>query len=118
MIDATHASAMRSIMDQIRQFEQRASGGIAPPGAPAPRLVEPAAPGPVGFGGMLRNAVESVNALQNDARVAADAYERGEELPLTDVVLAMQKASVAFEATLQVRNQVMKAYEDIRNMPI
>jgi flagellar hook-basal body complex protein FliE len=37
---------------------------------------------------------------------------------LTDVVLSMQKASLAFEATLQVRNKIMKAYEDIMNMPV
>jgi flagellar hook-basal body complex protein FliE len=48
----------------------------------------------------------------------SDAYDRGEDLPLTDVVLGMQKASIAFEATLQIRNKVIKAYEDIKNMPV
>jgi flagellar hook-basal body complex protein FliE len=33
-------------------------------------------------------------------------------------VLGMQKSSLAFEATLQVRNKVLKAYEDILNMPV
>jgi flagellar hook-basal body complex protein FliE len=47
-----------------------------------------------------------------------DAYDRGEDVPLTDVVLAMQKSSLAFEATLQVRNKVLKAYEDVLNMPV
>ena len=37
---------------------------------------------------------------------------------LTDVVLGMQKSSLSFEATLQVRNKVLKAYEDIMNMPV
>jgi flagellar hook-basal body complex protein FliE len=46
------------------------------------------------------------------------AFERGEDVPLTDVVLSMQKSSLAFEATLQVRNKVLKAYEDIMNMPV
>jgi flagellar hook-basal body complex protein FliE len=32
--------------------------------------------------------------------------------------LAMQKSSLAFEATLQVRNKLLKAYEDIKNMPV
>ena len=40
------------------------------------------------------------------------------KLPLTDVVLSMQKSSLSFEATLQVRNKVLKAYEDIMNMPV
>jgi flagellar hook-basal body complex protein FliE len=46
------------------------------------------------------------------------AYEKGEDIPLTDVVLGMQKASLAFEATLQIRNKVLKAYEDVLNMPV
>jgi flagellar hook-basal body complex protein FliE len=48
----------------------------------------------------------------------SEAYDRGENVPLTDVVLSMQKSSLAFEATLQVRNKVMKAYEEIMNMPV
>jgi flagellar hook-basal body complex protein FliE len=46
------------------------------------------------------------------------AFERGEAVPLTDVVMKMQKASLSFEATLQVRNKVLKAYEDVMNMPV
>jgi len=33
-------------------------------------------------------------------------------------VLSIQKASLAFEATLHVRNKVIKAYEEIMNMPV
>ena len=39
-------------------------------------------------------------------------------MPLTDVVMNMQKSSLAFEATLQIRNKVLKAYEDIMNVPV
>ena len=57
----------------------------------------------------------------NESQMASadmrDAYERGEDIPLTDVVLAMQ-SSLAFEATLQVRNKLLKAYEDVMNMPV
>jgi flagellar hook-basal body complex protein FliE len=53
-----------------------------------------------------------------DSQATNSAFERGEQVPLTDVVLKMQKASLSFEATLQVRNKVLKAYEDIMNMPV
>ena len=66
----------------------------------------------------IENAVNSVNEAQLTASDMRDAYERGEDIPLTDVVLAMQKSSLAFEATLQVRNKLLKAYEDIKNMPV
>ena len=51
----------------------------------------------------MENAVRSVNESQMASADMRDAYERGEDILLTDVVLAMQKSSLAFEATLQVR---------------
>jgi len=72
----------------------------------------------VGFNELVSNAVEQVNQLQVQSRELQDAYSRGEDLPLTDVVLGMQKSSLAFEATLQIRNKVLKAYDDILNMPV
>ena len=58
------------------------------------------------------------NDIQQYASELRTAFDKGEDVPLTDVVLAMQKSSIAFEATLQVRNKVLKAYEDILNMPV
>ena len=74
--------------------------------------------GPAGFGDLVRQTVDKVNANQMHASKIASSYERGEGVPLTDVVLSMQKSSLSFEATLQVRNKVLKAYEDILNMPV
>ncbi len=66
----------------------------------------------------MRQALGNVNKAQVSAADMTEAYERGDGVPLTDVVLKMQKASLSFEATLQVRNKVLKAYEDILNMPV
>ena len=70
------------------------------------------------FSDLIRQAVSQTNAAQVDSQNTAQAFERGEAVPLTDVVLKMQKASLSFEATLQVRNKVLKAYEDVMNMPV
>jgi len=70
------------------------------------------------FGDVVRGSLQSVNDLQQFSAAQRTAYEKGENIPLTDVVLGMQKASLAFEATLQIRNKVMKAYEEIMNMPV
>lgn len=68
------------------------------------------------------DAVKSAIGTANDAAITAGirktAYEKGEDIPLTDVVLSMQRSSVAFEATLQIRNKVLKAYEEILRMPV
>ena len=70
------------------------------------------------FGDLLGGALDSVKELQNTSKVLKESYERGEDIPLTSVVLATQKASLGFEATLQIRNKLIKAYDDIMNMPV
>lgn len=60
----------------------------------------------------------AVNAAQSDASAASAAYERGDTSDIAAVMLARQKSSIAFEATLQVRNKLISAYRDIMNMPV
>ena len=66
----------------------------------------------------VTNALSSVNEMQENATSISGAYLAGEDIPLTDVVLEMQKSSLAFEATLQIRNKVLEAYQQIMNMPV
>ena len=70
------------------------------------------------FGTYMVDAFNDVNDTQQASADLKNAYERGEDVPLTDVVLSMQQASIGFEATLQVRNNLLRAYEDIMNMPV
>ena len=70
------------------------------------------------FTDSVKNLLDKVNETQAKSTSLQEAYQRGEDVPLTDVVLGMQKSSLAFEATLQVRNKVLRAYEEIMNMPV
>ena len=66
----------------------------------------------------VKNAIGTVNEAAQASAIRKTAYEKGEDIPLTDVVLSMQRSSVAFEATLQIRNKMLKAYEEILRMPV
>jgi flagellar hook-basal body complex protein FliE len=66
-----------------------------------------------GFANALDGALNSVNASQHKAETLSAAYERGDEVDIAKVMLARQEAGVAFEATLQVRNKLLSAYQDI-----
>ena len=70
------------------------------------------------FAGALENALSGVNASQHKAENIAAAYERGEVTDVAQVMLARQEASVSFEATLQVRNKLLSAYQDIMRMGV
>ncbi|NWO05193.1 MAG: flagellar hook-basal body complex protein FliE [Alteromonadaceae bacterium] len=71
------------------------------------------------FGDMLGNAVNNVNNLQQEASELRTAYDMGDpNVDITRVMIAAEKSSVSYEALTQVRNRVVRAYEDIMNMPI
>jgi flagellar hook-basal body complex protein FliE len=69
-----------------------------------------------GFADTLKGALENVSAVQQRSSDMQAAYERGEVTDIAQVMLARQEAGVAFEATLQVRNRLLSAYQDIMRM--
>jgi len=71
------------------------------------------------FGNLLSKAINNVNSQQMEAGQLANQVVMGDGgVSLVKAMIASQKASVAFQATLQVRNKVVSAYQDIMNMPI
>ncbi|MEI4768581.1 flagellar hook-basal body complex protein FliE [Psychrobacillus sp. FJAT-51614] len=70
------------------------------------------------FGDFLKGALESVNANQKASDVVTEKLIRGEEVELHNVMIASQKASITLNATLEVRNKVIEAYQEIMRMPV
>lgn len=87
--------------------------------APVPRAMpdQPAAE-PPRFGAALNDALRAVSAVQDEANAATTAFETGQSHDLASVMIARQKAAIAFEATLQARNRLVGAYKDVMNMPL
>jgi flagellar hook-basal body complex protein FliE len=103
----------------MRAMQAEAGGPVQAPVSPLGSGIQALqGPGKSGFAELVKGAISQVNDAQIATRNLQAAYERGENVPLTDVVLGMQKSSLSFEATLQIRNKVLKAYEEILNMPV
>lgn len=71
-----------------------------------------------GFANTLQTALQGVNETQTHAADMTAGFERGEIVDVAQVMLARQEAGVAFEATLQVRNKLLNAYQDIMRMGV
>lgn len=69
-----------------------------------------------GFSGALKSALDTVNESQTRAKDLSEGYERGEVTDIAKVMLARQESGLAFEATLQVRNRLISAYQEIMRM--
>lgn len=71
------------------------------------------------FSAMLKQAVEGVNSMQLESKDMQQRFEMGDpSLSLAQVMVAKEKAGIAFEATVQVRNKVLEAYKTIMNMSV
>ncbi|MBU3022206.1 flagellar hook-basal body complex protein FliE [Aestuariibacter sp. A3R04] len=71
------------------------------------------------FSVMLKNAIDGVNNMQMESKSMQQRFEMGDpSLSLAEVMVTKEKASIAFEATVQVRNKVLEAYKQIMNMPV
>lgn len=69
-----------------------------------------------GFADTLVKALEGVSNVQKRSSMMQAAYERGEVTDIAQVMIARQESGVAFEATLQVRNKLLTAYQEIMRM--
>ncbi len=113
MIDRISNANIQSMIETLRSHQAQAAGTASTVNEASATKV-----GQASFFDSVKSALDKVNDADIKADAMTEAYDRGEEVPLTEVVLSMQKSSLAFEATLQVRNKVMKAYEEIMNMPV
>jgi len=106
-------SQIRSLHAQMPQAALPVRDGAAGVAMPAAQAATPS------FAQTLKKALEGVNAAQQHATGLSAAFERGEPgADLAQVMVAAQQAQVAFKATVEVRNRLVQAYQDVLNMPV
>ncbi|WP_156257209.1 flagellar hook-basal body complex protein FliE [Sandarakinorhabdus oryzae] len=108
MLPPIDTSSILKLRQQILARNEALKGGVAAEATPeTPR-----------FGAALTDALRAVSAVQDQASAATNAWETGQTHDLASVMIARQKATIAFEATLQARNRLVGAYKDVMNMPL
>ncbi|HKJ10261.1 MAG TPA: flagellar hook-basal body complex protein FliE [Gammaproteobacteria bacterium] len=102
-IDVNQILAQMRAMAAASQGTQPSSGADAAPGAD--------------FASLLKQSVDSVNETQQQAGKLTDAFVKGDpNTNLSEVMVAVQKAGLSFEAMTQVRNKLVAAYQEVMNM--
>lgn len=116
-ISGIDGGRIESMLAQLRQSASptRPTGL----GSPLPQKVEPAATPQLDFASALKSQLDSVAKLQSKSEHLEKAFQLGDDkVNLSDVMIAGQKAGIAFQATLQVRNKLVAAYHDVMNMQV
>ncbi|MBD8524742.1 flagellar hook-basal body complex protein FliE [Pseudomarimonas arenosa] len=103
--------AIASVLSQIRSLQSQVqSSSIGQESAPVK--------GP-GFAETLQSSIRKVNESQMESKRVAEAFEMGDpSVDLVKVMMATQQSQIAFRATVEVRNRLVQAYQEIMNMPL
>ncbi len=97
-------------------------GGISGPKAPQPIQPKPAGV-PDGVSGpsfkeYLTNSIGEIQRLQTEADATINKLVTGEVTNVSEAMVAIEKANLAFLTMLQVRNKIISAYEQIQRMQV
>ena len=115
MIDTSRIEAM------VAQL--RAAGARATPASVNPIGGSPLQPtqgtGAVDFQTALKSSLDQVNQVQLQSQQLAQRFELGDSsVSLADAMISLQKSSIAMQQTVQVRNKLVSAYQEIMNMGV
>ena len=112
-IGAIDSSRIQNMMAQLKAAAAR------PAATPVAPVVGEASAAKVNFADALQNTLAEVSAAQKSAGDMGKAFTSGDDrVSLSDVMVSMQKASIGFQATVQVRNKLVSAYHEIMNMQV
>lgn len=110
MIDTGRIEAM---VAQLKAAAARTN-----PAAESPLQARQAA-GAVDFQSALKSSLDQVNSMQKTAQLTAQRFEMGDtSVSLSDAMISLQKSSIALQQTVQVRNKLVQAYQEIMSMGV
>jgi flagellar hook-basal body complex protein FliE len=103
---------IQQVLSEMRALQARASGV-------SPSEVSASSAQPSDFANLMKNSVDHISTMQNQASAMSAAYEAGDKsVDLTKVMLEVQKAGLAFRAMTEVRNKLLDAYSQVMNMSV
>ncbi|MCU7837404.1 MAG: flagellar hook-basal body complex protein FliE [gamma proteobacterium symbiont of Taylorina sp.] len=116
-----------SMMLQMRSMTDMAKISTTPlainneglPGGSVSGLQSVSEPEKVEFGSLLKSALQQVNSIQQESRGLRNDFISGKEgVDLAQVMIASEKSGVAFGAMLEMRNKLLKAYEEVKRIRV
>ena len=114
---------INQVLSRMQAMQEMAQGGK--PVGSDPRMPLGVAAGQPGqgsgvdFGAVLKAAVQEVSDAQNTAQAKAQAFQLGaKDMSLEEVMVSLQKANVAFQGMIAVRNKLVEAYRDVTNLQV
>jgi len=120
-IGGIDSSRIQAMMEQLKAAASKPASAapVAPGGMGAANAIGGKSPVKLDFAEALHNTLQGVSDRSAEAQALGRRFTMGDDtVSLSDTMVAMQKSSIAFQATVQVRNKLVSAYHDIMNMQV
>lgn len=91
---------------------------VAPARPAAPGRLADGAPGQGGFAAELRQQLEQVSQMQAEADAGIQSLLTGQSDNITEVLAATRKAEVAFSLLMEIRNKLVDAYSELKQLRV
>ncbi len=101
--------------DPLGFISGKVGGGMPPVPRPS---AGGGAPEGASFGDALTKALDEVNQAQREASRAVEDLQTGQRTDVEGVILATQKADNAFRMLQALRNRMMEAYDEVKQMRV
>lgn len=110
---------IQSVLQQMRALAQSSQLQGVESAQNVHSVAEGQRPGELDFAETLKDSLRAVNDLQQETKELQTRFELGDaNVSLPQVMVAMNKSSLAFEATNQVRNRLLTAYQEVMRMSV
>ena len=70
------------------------------------------------FADTLAQSLDKVNTLQKEADIAIQDFATGDTRNIHETMIAVGKAELAFRLTMQVRNKMVEAYQEVMRLQV
>jgi flagellar hook-basal body complex protein FliE len=119
-IGGIDTSRIQAMMEQLKAAATKASAAPeAASGVGGASAIGGKSAVKLDFAEALHSTLQGVSDRSAEAQALSKRFTMGDDtVSLSDTMVAMQKSSIAFQATVQVRNKMMSAYQDIMNMQV
>ena len=117
-VGAIDSSRIQAMMEQLKSAATRPAAGPLAPVGMGDGVAKPGV-AKLDFADALKTSLQNVSNTQKASTELGQRFAMGDDkVSLSDVMISMQKASIGFQATVQVRNKLVSAYHEIMNMQI
>jgi flagellar hook-basal body complex protein FliE len=93
-------------------------GGLNPVGITSGKQDSEKQTGAGSFGSVLKDAIQDINKLQNDADKTIAKVQLEDASSIHEAMIALEKAGVSFQVMMQVRNKILDAYQEVMRMQV